>query len=153
MRRLMILTATLALAAPLAGVQAQTMYKCVGADGRTSYGDQPCRGKVVATKELDVRANLEDIERANRKQAERLERERLQAEQRARNADAASSEQAKQTEKQLRLMEGSAADRSLAQYEQLKADTQKRVKADEEQRAEASRLWNCRRGPEPEKCQ
>ena len=30
---------------------------------------------------------------------------------------------------------------------------ERRIKADEAVRIEASRLWNCRRGPEPEKCQ
>ncbi len=153
MRHLIIISATCVLAVTMNALQAQTMYKCVGVDGRISYGDQPCRGKVAARKEIDVRANLDDVERASRKQAEREEQERLLREGRAGGADAANAEPAKRTEKELGTREGSPADRGLAEYARLQADTQKRVKADQEARAEASRLWNCRRGTAPEKCQ
>ncbi len=153
MRHLILFATTCVLAFPICAAHAQTMYKCVGLDGRISYADQPCRGKVAARKEIDVRANLDDVERASRKQAEREERERLLREGSGRDADAPNAEPAKRTEKEPGARESSPADRGLAEYARLQADTQKRVKADEEARAEASRLWNCRRGPAPEKCQ
>jgi hypothetical protein len=31
-----------------------TLYKCVGADGKTSYSNLKCTGKLAASKEIDV---------------------------------------------------------------------------------------------------
>jgi hypothetical protein len=152
MRQLVYLAVSLALAMPAGAAFSQTMYKCVGADGKTSYADLPCSGKVAAKKEIDVRANLDDVERANRKKEEKLRREMEEGEYDSRRASLGADEQAKKMEREIRLQEGSELDRRLDAYEQMKADTQKRVKADEEARAEASRLWHCRRGKEPEKC-
>lgn len=151
MRSLLLLAASLSLAAPAAF--SQTMYKCVGADGKTSYGDLPCAGKTAARKEIDVRANLDVAERARRKQEDALRREHEEAVPDSRRDSLHADEVEKKAEKEVKLMEGSELDRRLADYEQMKIETQKRVKADEEARVEASRLWNCRRGPEPEKCQ
>ncbi len=153
MQRSLFLTLAFAFAALAGGACAQTMYKCVGADGKTSYGDQPCSGKVAAKKEIDVRANLDDVERANRKKLEKELRAQETGEYDSRRASLGAEAQAKKIEKDLKLMEGSELDRRLDAYEQMKIETQKRVKADEEARVEASRLWHCRRGKEPEKCQ
>jgi hypothetical protein len=141
-----------ALTFVFSGAHAQTMFKCVDGNGKTSYSDQPCSGKVVAKKEIDVRANLDDAERENRKKAEKLERAREEEMYRSQDQEMANSAQAKKMERQIKLMEGSELDRRLSIYEQMKADTAIRVKADEEARAEASRLWKCKRGPAPEKC-
>jgi hypothetical protein len=150
LRTQLMLAATMALAATSLNGQAQTMFKCVGADGKISYADQPCSGKVVAKKELDVRANLDDVERENRRKAAKREREEKLSE--ARNADIASDPQAQNREREARLMEGTEGQQRPATYEQIKADTMLRVKADEEARAKASALWKCKRGPAPEKC-
>ena len=131
---------------------AQSMYKCVAADGKTSYGDRPCAGKVAAAKEIDVRANLEDVERANRKKAEQLMRERDEDPDNTARASLLADEQEKKRELELKLQAGTELDRRLHDYAQIKSEAQKRIKADEEARAEASRLWQCRRGKEPEKC-
>ncbi len=152
MRTLLMFAATMALAAASSAGHAQTMFKCVGVDGKISYADQPCAGKAVAKKELDVRANLDDAERENRRKAARLEREREEKLYEARNADIGNDAQAQKLEREVRLMEGSESERRAATYEQMKADTMLRVKADEEARAKASALWKCKRGPEPEKC-
>lgn len=148
MRPLLIFALTFAVC----GAHAQTMFKCVDTNGKTSYSDQPCSGKVAARKELDVRANLDVAERENRRKAEILENQRMDEMYKKRDAAMGVDAQAQRVERELRLMEGSDSERRAATYEQMKADTQKRVKADEELRAEASRLWNCKRGPEPEKC-
>jgi hypothetical protein len=148
MRPLLILT----LAFAISGAHAQTMFKCVDANGKTSYSDQPCSGKVVAKKEIDVRANLDVVEREARRKAEIAENKRLDEMYKKRDAAMGMDPQAQRMEREVRLMEGSDSERRAATYEQIKAETQKRVKADEEARAEASRLWNCKRGPEPEKC-
>lgn len=152
MRPMLFLAFSFVLAAQ-ASAFAQTMYKCVGADGKTSYRDQPCSGKVAAKKEIDVRANLDDVERAKRKREEKETREQEEAGYDSRRAALGADEQAKKFEKEMRLMEGTELDRRLSAYEQMKLDTQKRVKADEATRIEASRLWHCRRGKQPEKCQ
>lgn len=141
----------LALSA-VCGAHAQTMFKCVGADGRTAYSDQPCTGKIKATKEIDVRANLDDVERENRRKAAKRERELAEQMYNAQAANIAKDPQTQKIEKQIRLMEGTDDERRAETYEQIKAQTQKRVKADEEERARASALWKCKRGPEPEKC-
>ena len=148
MRPILMLAAALVAAAP--GLHAQTMFKCVGADGRTSYSDQPCTGKVKATKELDVRANLDDVERDNRRKAAKQEREQQMLNEH--NANVAGDPQAPRLDPKVRLMESSDGERRATTYEQIKADTLKRVKEDEETRAKASALWKCKRGPEPEKC-
>lgn len=134
------------------GAYAQIMFKCVGADGKIAYSDQPCSGKIKAEKELDVRANLDDAERENRRKAARLEREREEKMYNAQAEKIAGDPQTQRMEKQIRLMEGTDGPRRPTTYEEIKADTQKRVKADEEERAKASALWKCKRGPEPEKC-
>lgn len=134
------------------GAHAQTMFKCVGADGKTAYSDQPCSGKIKAKKELDVRANLDDAERENRRKAAKLERDVEENMYNAQAAQIAKDPQTQKIEKQIRLMEGTDGPRRPSTYEEIKADTQKRVKADEEERAKASALWKCKRGPEPEKC-
>jgi hypothetical protein len=146
--RLILMTAGMALTVCVASAPAQTMYKCVGPDGKTSYGDRPCSGKVLAKKEIDVRANLDDIERDSRRKSDKAERAGTRQD--SPSAEALAMEQAEQ---QVKLMEGTDLDRQLAAYAQLKAATQQRVKEDEAARAEASRLWHCRRGPAPEKCQ
>ncbi len=133
--------------------QAQTMYKCVDANGKTSYADQPCASKTAARKEIDVRANLDDAARENRRKADKLEREQEEARYNARNADLANDPQAQRMERELRLMEGEPAERTPTTYAEVMVATAKRVKADEEARAKASALWKCQRGPEPEKCQ
>jgi hypothetical protein len=141
----------LALTFVFSGAHAQTMFKCVDGNGKTSYSDQPCAGKVAAKKEIDVRANLDDAERESRRKADKLEREREEQMYRSESNELPTA-QARKMERQLKLMEGSELDRRLSNYEQMKADTALRVKADEEARAEASRLWKCKRGPAPEKC-
>lgn len=148
---LLLLTVLLSLAAP--GADAQTMYKCVAADGKTSYADLPCAGKVAAKKEIDVRANLDVVERARRKKEEQQLRDQDTGGYDSRRASLSADEEARKIEKDARLQEGTELERRLAEHEQMKIDTQKRIKADEAVRIEASRLWNCRRGPEPEKCQ
>ena len=75
-RVLLLFAVCLAFAAPQALSQTQTIFRCVGADGKISYADRPCEGKVAASKEIDVRANLDDIARAKRKQENDLQRER-----------------------------------------------------------------------------
>ncbi len=140
------------LTAACSGVHAQTMFKCVDAHGKTSYSDQPCSGKVVAKKEIDVRANLDVAERENRRKAEILENQRLDEMYKKRDSAMGADVEAQRIEREIRMMEGSDSERRAATYEQMKKETQKRVKADEEARAEASRLWHCKRGPEPEKC-
>ncbi len=152
MRHMLFFALSLSLALQAGGAFAQTMYKCVGADGKTSYADQPCSGKVAAKKEIDVRANLDDVERAQRKKEEKERRDQDAFDTDSRRASLGAEAKAKRLEKEIKLMEGSELDRRLDAYEQMKLDTQKRVKADEEARAEASRLWQCRRGKEPEKC-
>ena len=48
--------AAVALGSGLAGAQ---VYKCVGHDGRTSYGDQPCRGAATGS-QLAIEPNVID---------------------------------------------------------------------------------------------
>jgi Skp family chaperone for outer membrane proteins len=128
MRLVLIVSACITLAA---GANAQTMFKCVSADGKITYSDQPCAGKAALKKEFDIRADLADIERANRRKADL------------------------QRESDLALIKDESAKAQAVQlsaFEQMKLDTQKRVQADQEERAAASRLWNCKRGPKPELC-
>ena len=147
MRPFLILALTLAVT----GAQAQTMFKCVSATGKTSYSDQPCAGKVAVTKELDVRANLEDAEREARRKAEVLARDREEQLYQARLADSAADPMAIKPERPKRV-ESAGQPRRATTYEEIKADTARRAQADEEARAAASALWRCKRGPEPEKC-
>ena len=133
MRHIVYFAVTLAVTAGAAS--AQTMYKCVGADGKTTYTDQQCAGKAAVKKEIDVRPNLEDVERANRKKAEQIMREREADPNDTAHASLLAEEQEKKREQNIKLMEGSELDRRLHAYKQVKAEAQKRIKADEEARA------------------
>jgi membrane protein involved in colicin uptake len=149
MRPLLAFTLTFAIA----GAQAQTMFKCVDAQGKTSYADRPCASPAATKKEIDMSAAIAMAERERKKKADELERERALELEMQRNPDMYDSMRASKLEKKRKLTQGTELERRQAAVDQMKEETAQRVKADEAERLKASALWKCKRGPEPEKCQ
>jgi hypothetical protein len=150
----------LALAAHGAGASAQSMFKCVSPEGKTSFSDRPCATAAVtkktfgsATAPAIISVKPEELKRdkALPVDADEAPTEAMRA--RSRQAAEAMQAQTKKMEERKRLMQGSELDRRMAEYMDMKDATAERVRIDEAIRAEESRLRACRRGPEPEKCQ
>lgn len=75
-RPLLLFSLSLLLAGQAPPAQADTMYKCVGANGKVAYSDMPCPGQAKAAREFDVPAPETEEESRERLA---MEKERLRA--------------------------------------------------------------------------
>ena len=54
MRPILLIAALLTLAVPAPSALADSMYKCVGAEGKIAYSTQPCEGKARMARQFSV---------------------------------------------------------------------------------------------------
>ncbi|UUZ46876.1 DUF4124 domain-containing protein [Massilia sp. B-10] len=69
-RRRLAAALILLLAVSAPPVMADTMYKCVGADGKISFSTVPCQGDSKTAREMVVRPPEPDAARDQRREAE-----------------------------------------------------------------------------------